>query len=308
MNYDVIIIGAGPAGLTAAIYTSRARLKTLIIEKGLPGGLVNITHMVENYPGFPDGTTGIELMDKFRQQAEKFGSKIINAEVKSITPANKPITVKTTQEEFSSATVIIASGTIPRKLNVPGEEKLTGKGVSYCATCDGPFFRGKDVAVAGCGNSGVEEGTYLLKFAKSITFIASSSYIRADAVLQERVKDDPRVKFLINREFISVNGKSMVESVTVKDRSNNKEEIIPVSGLFIYKGGIPTTEFLKGIIDLDNNGYIKTDRNMNTSVPGIFAAGDVCAKEVRQIATACGEGVTAAISAEHYLAHKNNVC
>lgn len=304
MHYDVIIVGGGPAGLSAAIYTSRAGWNTLLLEKSIPGGLVNTTYSVENYPGFPEGTSGMELMEKFKKQAEKFGTRIKTAEVNRIIPAGKQINIEITKEKLNTSALIIATGTIPRKLGVPGEEELLGKGISYCATCDGALYRGKDVIVAGCGNSGVEEGTFLLKFASSVTFIATSPYIRADKILQDRAKADPKTRFMTNKQILSINGKNKMESVTFKDRTSGKEETVKAEGIFIYKGGVPSTKFLQEIIKLDKQGYIITNQRMETNIAGIFAAGDVCAKPVRQIATACGEGVTAALAAESYLAHQ----
>ncbi|MDD5455057.1 MAG: thioredoxin-disulfide reductase [Candidatus Ratteibacteria bacterium] len=300
--YDVIIIGGGPAGLTAGIYTSRDRLKTLILEKSMCGGLVATADFIENYPGFTDGIKGTELMANFKKQAEKFGTGIKELkEIKNIKRENGKITVLTEKEEYSSRALVIASGSMPKTLNVPGEKELRGKGVSYCAICDGPFFKDKDIAVVGCGNSGLQEGEALLKFAKSITFIEFLPFITAARILQERLQKNKKASFLLNHMLVSINGKNKVDSVTVKDRQTNQKKTIAVAGVFMYVGFLPNSGFLKGIVDLDKHGYIKTDEKMRTSVPGIYAVGDVRCKEVRQIDVACGEATIAAISIRDYL-------
>ncbi|MCD6384977.1 thioredoxin-disulfide reductase [Candidatus Sumerlaeota bacterium] len=300
--YDVIIIGGGPGGLTAGIYTSRERLNTLLLEKELCGGLPATTELIENYPGFPDGIHGMELMASFKKQAERFGTKINEfEEVKKILPGDKKLTVQTDKSEYQAYTVIIASGSIPKKLNVPGEEELRGKGVSYCATCDGPLFRDKDVAVIGCGNSGLQEGESLLKHVRSLTFVEFLPYMIAEKILQERLQKDERTTFLLNHVLTSINGKDSVSSITVKNRETGEEREIKVSGVFIYVGFLPNTKFVKGIVELDDAGYIITNEKMETSVAGIYAVGDVRSKTVRQIDTACGEATTAAVAAAHYI-------
>lgn len=303
MNYDVIIIGGGPAGLSAGIYASRAKLKTLLIEKVFPGGQVATTYLVENYPGFDTEIGGMELSNHFKTQAEKFGTEIKTGEITKIEQDQKAFKVSLGNNTFTGATLIIATGTVPRKLNVPGEKEFLGKGVSYCATCDGAFFKGKKVAVSGCGNSGVGEGLFLLKFADHVTFIARSSYVRADKHFQEKAKANKNTLFLLNRDFVSINGTKTVESITIKDLTNNKEETIPMDGIFIYKGWTPNSSFVKDLVKCDKDGYIITNEDMETSVPGIYAAGDIRIKTVRQIATATSDGVIAAIKAEHYISN-----
>ena len=299
---EVIIIGGGPGGLTSAIYTSRDRLNTILLEKGICGGLPAVTDLVENYPGFPDGINGMELINKFKEQALRFGTNIIEfKEVKKIEPAGKRIKVQTDEEEYDAYAVIIASGSIPKKLNIPGEETYTGKGVSYCATCDGPLYRDMDVAVIGCGNSGLQEGETLLRYVKSITFVEFLPCMTAEKILQERLQKSEKTRFLLNHMLTSINGNTCLESITVKNCQTCEEKRIEVSGVFIYTGFLPNSKFLENIIKLDDSGYIVTNEKMETSVPGIYAIGDIRSKQVRQIDVACGEGTIAAISARNYI-------
>jgi thioredoxin reductase (NADPH) len=299
--YDVIIIGGGAAGLTAGIYASRGNLKTLLVEKDIPGGLMATTDLIENYPGFPDGVNGIQLMDKIKRQAEKFGTQIIRSEVKNIKPLGKEIEVRTDKKIYKAYSVIIATGSNPKKLNVPGEKKFKGKGVSYCATCDGPLYRGKDVAVIGCGNSGLQEGEYLTKFVKKITFVEFLPQMNAEKILQERLTSKKNTEFLLNHKLESINGNGSITSLTVKDRESGREKTIEVAGIFVYVGFLPNTAFLKDIVELDSSGFIITDEMMQTSTPGVFVAGDVRSKSVRQIDTSCADGTIAAIGASKYI-------
>ncbi|MFH1046601.1 MAG: FAD-dependent oxidoreductase [Candidatus Omnitrophota bacterium] len=301
--YDVIMIGAAPAGLTAAIYTARERLKTLVLEKSQCGGLAATTELIENYPGFPDGISGMELTAKMKAQAEKFGAEIIELEeVKELIPSqDRLISLRSEDKTFQGRSVIIASGSIPKMLNLPGEKELRGRGVTYCATCDGPLFRGKDVAVIGCGNSGLQEGEALLKYVKSVTFVEFLSAMTASVILQERLRQHKNAAFLLNHALIAINGKNVVDSITVKERASGLEKKVAVSGVFIYAGYIANSQFLKGVVKLDTQGYIITDDRMQTSVPGIFAVGDIRAKEVRQITVACAEGTIAALAVREYL-------
>lgn len=302
---DVIIIGGGPGGLSTAIYTSRGGLNTILLEKNICGGLPATTDLIENYSGFPDGINGMELMEKFKKQTLRFGTNIIEfKEVKKIEPVGKKIKILTTDEEYYAYTVIVASGSIPKKLNVPGEKKYESKGVSYCATCDGPLYRDKDVAVIGCGNSGLQEGEALLNYVKSVTFIEFLPSMTAESILQERLQKNKKTNFLLNHELISINGNNDVNSMTVKDRQTNEEKKIEVSGIFIYAGFLPNSKFLEGVVKLDQLGNIITNENMETSIPGIYAVGDIRSKKVRQIDVACGEGTIAAISANDYIKEK----
>ena len=299
---DVIIVGGGPGGLTTAIYTSRGGLNTILLEKGICGGLPATTDLIENYSGFPDGINGMELMEKFKKQTLRFGTNIIEfKEVKKIEPAGKRIKIQTTDKEYYAYTVIVASGSVPKKVNVPGEEEYQNKGVSYCATCDGPLYKGKDVAIIGCGNSGLQEGEALLNYVKSVTFIEFLPYMTAESILQERLQKNEKTNFFLNHMLTSINGDEYVNSVTVKDRQTNKEKKIEVSGVFIYAGFLPNSKFLEGVVKLDQLGNIITNEKMETSVPGIYAVGDIRSKMVRQIDVACGEGTIAAISAHDYI-------
>lgn len=300
-NFDLIIVGGGAAGLTAGIYAARAGLRTMLLEKWLIGGLAATTDLIENYPGFPEGISGKDLMEEMKTQAQKFGAEIIQSEVKMIKKNEKMFEVKTEKKNYRAYAIIAAMGAIPKKLNIPGEEELRGRGVSYCATCDGPLFRDKDIAVVGCGNSGLQEGDFLLKFVKSIIFIELLPHMTADKILQERLKNDPRARYMLNHKCISINGEDRVSSITLQDRANNQEKTINIDGVFIYVGVDPLSDILKGIVRLDNAGFIITNENLETSVPGIFAAGDIRSKKIRQVVTACAEGAEAAIHAHHYI-------
>lgn len=301
MSHDLIVVGGGPAGLTAAIYGARAGLSTLVIERALPGGHAATTHYIENYPGFPEGITGVELAERMKQQVLRFGVDIVGSEVKSINQRKNSFVVKTDSREFLASGLIIAIGTNWKRLNVPGEDELRGRGVSYCATCDGPLFKKRDVAVIGCGNSGIQEGKFLLQFVNRITFVEFLPRVTADKMIYDRIRDEERAQFLLNHECISINGTERVESVTVRDRETKRQNEIAVDGVFIYVGLEPNSDFLKELIDFDERGFILVNERMETSAPGIFAAGDICAKAIRQVVTACAEGATAAISAYHYI-------
>jgi len=301
MSSDLLVIGGGPAGLTAAIYGARAGLHTVVLEKAMPGGHAATTHYIENYPGFPDGINGFELSTKIKEQALRFGVEIVGAEAKSITSKEKSFVVKTDSREFETKVLIVAIGTNWKTLNVPGENELRGRGVSYCATCDGPLFKKRDVAVVGCGNSGVQEGKFLLQFVNHVIFVEFLPNVTADKLTFDRVKDDERVEFLLNHKVISINGKERVESITIKDRKTNKTREVKIGGVFVYVGLEPNTSMLKGLVDLDEKGFIVVNERMETSSPGILAAGDICAKAIRQVVTACAEGATAAINAYRYI-------
>ena len=302
VTYDVIIVGGGAAGLTAGIYTSREGLDTLLLEKFLCGGLVADTTLVENYPGFPEGINGRDLIERFKEQAQKFGTQIAEyTEITKVEPLEKRVTIKTNNGEYDARSLIIASGSVPKKLKIPGEDEFYGKGVSYCATCDGPLYKGRDVAVVGCGNSGLQEGESLLRYVKSATFIEFLPYMNAEKILQERVQENEKTEFLLNHMLTSINGENLVSSVTVKNRQTDEEKKLELSGVFIYVGFLPNSKFLEGVAELDTSAYIITNENMETSVPGIYAVGDVRSKRVRQIDVACGEATIAAISALDYI-------
>ncbi len=288
--------------MTAAIYASREGLDTLLLEKWLCGGLVAETTLVENYPGFPEGVNGRGLMEKFKEQAQKFGTQITEYNsVAEVEPLHKRLRVKTEKQEYYARTLIVASGCVPKKLNIPGEDEFYGKGISYCATCDGPLYRDKDVAVIGCGDSGLQEGESLLAHAKSVTFIEFLPYMNAQKILQQRVTQSEKTSFLLNHAVTSINGNNVVSSVTAKDRETGEEKRLKVSGVFIYIGFLANSKFLQGTVELSGSGYIVSNEKMETSMPGIYAAGDVRSKEVRQIDVACAEGTVAAISASRYI-------
>lgn len=302
VTYDVIIIGGGAAGLTAGIYTSREGLNTVLLERWLCGGLTAETTLVENYPGFPEGVNGRDLIEKFKEQAQKFGTQIIEySGVTKVEPLEKKVRIKTDSEEYYTRSLIIASGSVPKKLNVPGEDEFYGKGVSYCATCDGPLYRDKDVAVIGCGDSGLQEGESLLAYVRSATFIEFLPYMNAEEILQQRLQKSEKTSFLLNHMLTSINGDTKVNSIAIKNRQTDEKKKLEVSGIFIYVGFLPNSKFLEGVVELDGLGYIVTNEEMKTSVPGIYAVGDVRSKRVRQIDTACGEGTIAAISARNYI-------
>jgi thioredoxin reductase (NADPH) len=301
--YDVIIIGGGPAGLTAGLYTSRARLKSLLIEKAFAGGQVMTTEWIENYPGFEDGISGAELSRKMEKQATKFGLEIIPGSVIDISLNNK--TRKITLEDntqYETRAIILATGSNPRPLKIEGEDKYRGRGVSYCATCDGAFFRGEKLAVIGGGDSAVEEGLFLTKFADTVYIVHRRDQLRAAKVVQERAFAHPKMKFVWNSVPDKIEGDDRgVTSLHLKNVKTGELSSLDVGGIFIYVGYNPNTGFLKGLVALNENNYIVTDENMATSSPGIFAVGDVRAKPLKQIATAVGDGAIAGVAAEKYI-------
>ncbi len=303
-TYDLIIIGGGPAGLTAYLYAARARLKTLLVEKLSPGGQVLLSDFVENYPGFPEGIAGWQLIEKFVAQVEKLGFNKLNGEVVSVSLEDHLKVVNTADgKSLKAKALIIATGASPKKLGVPGEKEFVGKGVSYCATCDGPFFRDQTVAVVGGGNTAVQEALFLTKFAKKVYLIHRRDKLRAQKILQERLLSNEKVEILWNTIVEEIFGKEIVEGVKLLNKASGEKKVLPVDGVFIFIGFSPQTSFLKGFLKLDESGFIPTDAEMRTEIPGVFAAGDVRAKACRQIVTACGDGATAAYMAEHYIAH-----
>ncbi len=303
MLYDILIIGGGPAGLTAGLYSSRARLNTLLIERGLPGGQVMTTELVENYPGFDEGILGPELSARMEKQARKFGLEIIQAPVQKISLQEKVkiISLEGDHDDYKAKSIIVATGAHPRLLGIKGEGELRGKGVSYCATCDGAFYRGKDIAVVGGGNSAVEEAVFLTKFAETVYVIHRRDQFRADKIAQERAFANEKIKFIWDSVVEEIRGEDGVTSLLIKNKKTQEESVLDVQGIFIYIGYIPNTEFISEFVALDNENYIITDNNMCTSVPGIFSAGDVRANSVKQISVAVGNGTTAAISAAKYI-------
>ena len=298
---DLIIVGAGPAGLTAGLYAARARLDVVLFEKMSPGGQVLLTDIVENYPGFPEGISGFELMDRMKRQTEGFGLSIEIREVLSFRFDPDLKVIVTDKGEEQAKSVILACGATPRKLGIPGEDQLTGRGVSYCATCDGPFYRDQEVAVIGGGDTAVEEALFLTKFATRVYLIHRRDQLRATKVLQERVMANDKVEIIWDTIPQRILGESGVEAVELKNVKTSQLSTLNVQGIFVFIGYEPNTQLLKGILDLDKLGFIRTNAEMETSVAGVFAAGDIRSKNLRQISTAVGEGATAAFSAEKYL-------
>jgi thioredoxin reductase (NADPH) len=300
-KFDVIIIGGGPAGLSAGIYTARARLSTLLIEKAAIGGQIINAAMVENYPGYTDGVSGVELTQAMHQQAEKFGVKTLYDEVIGIELSGKQKVVKTPQGDFLAGAVIIAGGAERQKLGVPGEAELTGKGVSYCATCDGAFFRDKAVAVIGGGNAAVTEALELTKFATKIFLIHRRNELRAAKIMQEKLMADKKMNVLWDTIVLEILGDKLVNKIKLRNVKTNKDSDLEVSGVFVSVGSQPATGYLKGLITLDAVGAIVTNDKLETSVPGIFAAGDIRSGSIRQVVGATGDGAMAAINANKYL-------
>ncbi|MEW6457083.1 MAG: thioredoxin-disulfide reductase [Acidobacteriota bacterium] len=298
---DIIIIGAGPAGLTAAIYAGRSRTSAIVMEKSAPGGTIILSDIIENYPGYPEPIPPFELMDKFRMQAEKFGASIVYDEAKKIEKNNFYWKVIGNDGEYLGKAVIVATGTRHKKLGIHGEKEFTGKGVSYCAVCDGPFYKDKEIVVVGCGNSGIQEGLFLLKFVKKITFVEFLPQMTAEKILQERIMEKNNVEIFLNHELLEINGRGKIESVKIRERNTNKIKEINAHGVFIYVGLLPNSEFIKDIVKTDDYGYIITDNNLQTSEPGIFVAGDVRAGAFQQVAVSVGDGATAAHNAIKYI-------
>lgn len=299
--YDVLIVGGGPAGLTAGLYAARADLKTAMIERLMPGGQVAATDWVENYPGFEEGVSGADLTQKMEKQARRFGLEVISEMIDKADLRQNPKVIHAGDKKYEGRTVIFATGNDPKLLDVPGEKEFKGRGVSYCATCDGPFFKEKDIVVVGGGSSGVQESLYLSRFARSIKLVEFMDHLNAEKILQKRAHDDPKFSFYLNHQVLSIDGSKKVESVTVKDRQTGKEKSLEADGVFIWVGMLPNSDFLKGKVDLNRWGYIITDASMQTSIPGVYAAGDVRDKTIRQITTAVADGTIAAESALHFL-------
>ncbi len=304
-KFDVIIIGAGPAGYTAAIYTSRAKRETLIISGVLPGGQLMLTTEVENFPGFASGIMGPELMTTMRQQAERMGTTIIDDEVVNVDFRHKPFKILTYSEEYEADSVIIATGATPRKIGAKGEQEFSARGVSYCATCDGPFFKNQEIIVAGGGDSAMEEAIFLTKFANKVHVVHRKDKLRASKVMQDRAFENQKIQFHWNTVIEEIKGNQKVSQITIKNTTTNKMDTLEVGGIFVAIGHEPNTKLFQGQIDFDGNGYIILKNHTQTNVEGVFAAGDVHDHRYRQAVTAAAFGCMAAIDVDKYLSeHK----
>ena len=302
MSYDLVVIGSGPAGLTAALYGARGGLKTLIIEKFMPGGQAALTDEIANYPGFPNGVSGSELMMNFHKQALQHGAEFQMGTVVGIEKRGEMKVIKTDKGELETKSIVISTGAKARKLGVLGEEKFHGRGVSYCATCDGAFFKDQKVAVVGGGDSAVEEAVFLTKFASEVILIHRRDELRAVNALKERAKANEKIKFILDTAVEEIQGDTKVEKIILKNLRNGQTEEVAIDGVFVFVGTEPNTEFLNGNVELNEQGYVVADEFLRTSVPGIFVAGDVRVKFLRQVSTAVGDGAVAAMSAERYVA------
>jgi thioredoxin reductase (NADPH) len=306
MHTRVAIIGSGPAGLTAALYAARANLEPLVIRGLQPGGLIATTSEVENYPGFVHGIGGYELADNIEQQAKRFGAQYRDTLITSIDASQRPFVLHTDDGDAITAdTIIVSTGASPRKLGVPGEETLANRGVSYCATCDGFFFRDKKVVVVGGGNSALDEGLFLTRYVSELVIVHRRDSLRADPVLQERAFSNPKVRFIWDSTVDEILGETTVTGVTIRNLKTGEVITHDTDGVFPYIGHVPNTKISTGLLELDENGYIKAEHNTRTNIPGIFAAGDVVDHVYRQAITAAGEGCKAAMEAVWYLADQD---
>ena len=300
--HNVVIVGSSPAGLTAAIYAARANLKPIVITGMERGGQVTLTNDIENYPGFPDGLGGFDMYQLFEKQATKFGAEMVYDVATEMDLKGDIKKVKTASAEYKANAVILATGSTPKRLGMPGEDKYVGKGVSYCATCDGFFFTDKHVAVIGGGNSALDEGLFLTRFAKKVTIIHRRDRLRADAVLQQRAFNNEKVDFIWNTVVDEIVGDEAVKHIKLKNVKTDKTAEFEIDGVFVFIGHKPNTELFKDQLELDEGGYLKTDRRMHTNIAGVFGSGDVQDSIYRQAITAAGTGCQAAIEAEKYIA------
>jgi len=304
--YDVVIIGGGPAGLTAGIYASRASLRTLLTEGASSISQITVTDTIENYPGMPDGVGGFELVERFKKQALQFGLEMVSVDVTGISKTNWGNTngwkVTSADRTYEAIAVIVATGANWRKLGVRGEDTFAGKGVSYCATCDGPIYKNRDVVVVGGGDAAIQEAVFLTRFANKVTVVHRRNRVRATKALEKKALTNSKIAFAWNSVVEEISGGDVVEKVKIRDvKSPDMRMEIPAQGVFIFIGLTPKTDLVRGILDLDADGYIVADRDMQTSAKGIFAGGDCIKKNLRQVVTACGDGASAAASAQHYV-------
>jgi thioredoxin reductase (NADPH) len=297
----LIILGSGPAGLSAALYAARAELDPLLLTGTELHGQVALTHTIENYPGFPDGIGGSQFGELLQRQAEKFGTTVLYETAEKVDLSCRPFKVNTYGKTYTTDALIIATGATPNHLNVPGEKELTGRGVSYCATCDGWFFKDRPVVVVGGGDSALEEALFLTRYASKVTIIHRRQAFRGGALLEERVRKNPRIELLMNHIVTGIQGDEAVRSVTLKNVSNGREKELLTDGIFIFIGHVPCTTLFKDALELDQNGYIKTNMMMETNIPGVFPAGEVADPNYRQVVTSAGMGAAAAIQAGRFL-------
>lgn len=301
LHNQLIIIGSGPAGLSAALYAARADLNPILFTGMTLHGQASLTSTIENYPGFPNGIQGDELGRLFQEQAEKFGAKVFFEEVTKVDLFSRPFVVEGYSQKYTCDSLIISTGADPKKLNIPGENKLIGTGVSYCATCDGWFFKNKDVVVVGGGDSALEEALFLTRFAHSVTVIHRRDQLRAGAILENRAKENSKIKFIWNSIVTEILGSEKVEGIKIQNSIKNTEDEIKTDGVFIFIGHSPNTQLFQGQLDMDQNGYLIVNRKMETNIPGVFAAGEIADPVYRQVITSAGMGAAAAIQATHYL-------
>lgn len=302
-EYDIVIIGGGPAGLAAGLYAARARRRTLMLEKGVIGGQIALTERVENYPGI-EAIGGFDLAEAMRQQAEKYGMETAYLEVSALEQVDARWRVSTAEGDYLAKAVIVASGADYNRLQVPGEERLTGRGVSYCATCDAAFFRDQEVAVVGGGDSAIDEGLFTSRYASKVYVIHRRDQLRASRILQERAFANPKMEFIWNTVVTEVQGQDEVESLRLRNVITGEESTLKVAAVFIFIGHTPNSSILKGLVKLDEGGHVYVNEWMETGLPGLYAAGDLRVNSARQVASSVGDGCTAAIAAEHYIANR----
>jgi thioredoxin reductase (NADPH) len=298
---DVIILGSGPAGLAAAVYAARAERKPLVLAGADPGGQVALTDTIENYPGFTEGVQGADLYEHFQKQAERFGAEVDFSSATAVDLTVRPFRITADSGEYRARALIVATGASPRLLGIPGEDAFRGKGVSYCATCDGAFFRGKNVMVVGGGDSALEEGIFLTRFAAQVTIVHRRNELRAGRILQERAEKNPKIRFLLGSTIEEIRGPDRVQSVAIRKVASGITDLLPADGVFIFIGHDPNTSLFRGQLEMDARGYLNIDGRMQTSLPGVFAAGEAADPAFRQVATSVGMGVAASISAERWL-------
>lgn len=300
-GYQLIILGGGPAGLTAGLYAARNKIKTLLIEKAMMGGLAVYSELIENYPGFPDGVSGMDLGQLMLKQAEKFGLKTLTADITYLDLKGPQKIVKTSEGDFTAKAVIVALGSERINLNVPGEKEFVGRGVSYCATCDAAFFRNKEVAVVGGGNSAISEAVHLAKFASKVTVIHRRDKWRATPIFVDKANAEPKINFILNTVVDAVEGEEYVKQLKLNNVVSGQKSVLPVSGVFVAVGQKPNTDLVKDLVKLDSTDYIVTNEKMETGLSGVFAAGDIRSNSVRQCVSAAGDGATAALYADRFI-------